>query len=368
MVSNFKRVWIWLVLMVTTCLGWAHDPKLSGIGIATLGGKTTIAVQVHLANLAGADLTSEIAKRLDLKLNGESYVPTNPSVRIDKVQGVAYWTATYPKPIINFEVGHRLFPEDPGSRTIVSVTQEGKEVSETILDASFPSLKSASQGTSPATLGIVGQFLRLGIFHIFTGPDHILFILGLVLMGGSLKALLKTVTAFTLAHSITLTVAATGLWVPPSRIIEPLIALSIVAVALENLRRKSKDGRDWRPIIAFSFGLIHGFGFAGGLTEAGLPQNALGWALVSFNLGVECAQASIVLLAVPLLANLAKHRPVISRRVIVLGSCAISLAGAYWFVDRLHATNESTAQASLIQIRIQDLRPSTARLWKPNLV
>src|SRR5207253_3881193 len=105
-------------------------------------------------------------------------------------------------------------------------------------------------------------------------------------------------------------------------------------VAFENLRAR-KEGRDWRPLIAFGFGLIHGFGFAGGLTEAGIPHAALGWALASFNIGVECAQASIVLLVTPLLATLATKRPVASRRLIVAGSLGIALAGAFWFVDRV---------------------------------
>ena len=180
------------------------------------------------------------------------------------------------------------------------------------------------------------RFVREGVLHIFGGPDHILFVLGLLLLGGTLKSLIKTVTAFTVAHSITLTVAATGLWNPGPRYVEPLIALSIVAIALENLRRNGKTAkRDLRPWFAFGFGLIHGFGFAGALAEVGLPKEALGVALASFNIGVEIGQVTIVLAAAPALALLSARKPAISRNVVVAGSTLIGICGAFWFVTRV---------------------------------
>ncbi len=301
------------------------------------GGSAVVAVQVHLAKLGAGDPGSQIAARLALVVNGQPFVASKPDVVVDSSAGVAYWRASYPGVIKTFSVAHRLFPEDNGSRTIVSVTKEGQDVEETLVDATHPTYVFGAGGArmvAERPLHVISQFWRLGIMHIFTGPDHILFIFGLILLGGGLKALLKTVTAFTVAHSITLTVAATGLWSPPSRYIEPLIALSIVAVAFENLRQR-KEGKDWRPLIAFGFGLIHGFGFAGGLTEAGIPHAALGWALASFNIGVECAQASIVLAVTPVLAYLARVKPKVSYRVVWTGSIMIALAGAFWFIDRV---------------------------------
>ena len=329
-----KRLFVGLFLVCAAVFGWAHDPQLSGIGIAMNGNSALIAVQVHLSKLGRGDLRSQISRRLSLTVNGSAFVPDRADLFVDKDQGIAYWRASYDGAIRSFSVSRRLFPEDPGTRTIVSVTKDGKDVQETILDEAHPSMSFGGAETG-GVRSVVCQFWQLGIMHIFTGPDHILFILGLILLGGSLRSLLKTVTAFTVAHSITLTVAATGLWTPASKYVEPLIALSIVAVAFENLRRK-RDGADWRPLIAFGFGLIHGFGFAGGLTEAGLPHSALGWALVSFNVGVECAQASIVLFVTPWLAALAKSKPLVSYRVVTSGSIAIALAGAFWFVERIH--------------------------------
>jgi hypothetical protein len=187
----------------------------------------------------------------------------------------------------------------------------------------------------------------MGAEHILSGADHILFILGLLCLGGTLRSLLYTVTAFTLAHSVTLTIAATGIFVPSPKFIEPAIALSIVAVAVDNIRiltsnwsaastsagASNKD--DLRPYFALGFGLIHGFGFAGALAEAGLARENLGIALASFNIGVEIGQAAIILVVAPLLAYLAMKRPHLFKRVVLVTSIVIALIGGFWFIARL---------------------------------
>jgi hydrogenase/urease accessory protein HupE len=326
-----------LVAMFLSVFCWAHDPQLSGIGVVMKGNSAIIAVQAHLKKFVGLEPSSQITNRLALSINGQPFKAAHPEMSVDQANGVVYWRANYAGVVKTFSVAQRLFPEDAGSRTIVSVTRDGAALQETIVDRSHPKMEfggTSTRGARMSVWNVITQFVGLGIMHIFTGPDHILFILGLILLGGGLKPLLKTVTAFTIAHSITLTVAATGIWAPPSKFVEPLIALSIVAVAIENLRKR-KDTRDWRPLIAFGFGLIHGFGFAGGLIEACLPHGAIGWALASFNIGVECAQASIVLAVTPLLAMLANAKPKISYRVVVAGSVAIAMAGGLWFIDRI---------------------------------
>ena len=135
------------------------------------------------------------------------------------------------------------------------------------------------------------------------GPDHILFLVGLLLLGGTWMTLLRIVTAFTIGHSITLSLAALNIVTPPATIIEPAIALSIVFVGADNLVRG--DGRDLRAWVALVFGLVHGFGFANVLREFGLPREALGWSLFSFNFGVEIGQVAIVLVVASLLAAVA---------------------------------------------------------------
>jgi hydrogenase/urease accessory protein HupE len=186
-------------------------------------------------------------------------------------------------------------------------------------------------------------YISLGVHHIFTGFDHILFVIGLILAGGKLRQLLRIITAFTIAHSITLTLAVLNIFAPPSRVIEPLIALSIVCIGVDNIfnfKQENQENanvqiKDWRPMFAFGFGLIHGFGFAGALQEFGLPRTQLIPALISFNGGVEIGQAIIVVSIAPILAWIAKKSLGSRKKVIIIGSIIISLAGLFWFVQRI---------------------------------
>ena len=164
----------------------------------------------------------------------------------------------------------------------------------------------------------------------------ILFVIGLMLLGGSLPRLLKIVTSFTIAHTITLVLASLGIVNPPPRLVEPTIALSIIYIGIETLWALKRQ-RDARARIAFGFGLVHGFGFAGVLREFGLPSSALGWALGSFNIGVEVGQACFVLAVAPLLAWVQKRDPHMARRIVTVMSVVIIAAGTYWFIERLLA-------------------------------
>ncbi|MBX3222435.1 MAG: HupE/UreJ family protein [Labilithrix sp.] len=176
-----------------------------------------------------------------------------------------------------------------------------------------------------------GSFFRMGIEHILTGYDHLVFILGLVLARARLRSLLTIVTAFTLAHSITLALAVLDVWAPSSRIVEPAIALSIAYVGVENFFVKDASRR-WK--ITFPFGLIHGFGFAGALQEIALPRAAVPTALVSFNLGVEAGQLAVLALLLPLVLFL-REKTWFEPRGARLLSGAVALAGGIWFVARV---------------------------------
>jgi hypothetical protein len=147
--------------------------------------------------------------------------------------------------------------------------------------------------------GTFVSYLRLGVEHILLGFDHVLFVVALILRGGRLLSLVAIVTAFTVAHSITLALSVLGLVTFPAQIVEPAIALSIAYVAFENLTMKNVVSRRW--VVSFLFGLVHGFGFAGALAEVGLPASGLAAALVGFNLGVEAGQALIVGVMLPLI-------------------------------------------------------------------
>ena len=185
------------------------------------------------------------------------------------------------------------------------------------------------------TLGVPSSSFRgivaLGIEHILTGWDHLLFLFGMVLMATRMRAVLKVVTAFTVAHSLSLALAVVGVLAPSPRWVEPLIALSIAYVGIENLVMKDLEKR-WR--IAFGFGLLHGFGFAGGLQDIGASKADLPLALLGFNLGVEAGQLAVLVVLLPLLALMRRSerawwvaKPALSALVVV--------PGLVWFALRL---------------------------------
>ena len=175
-----------------------------------------------------------------------------------------------------------------------------------------------------------GSFFPLGIEHILTGYDHLLFLLALMLRGGGLWSLLKIITAFTIAHSITLALAALDVVVLPGAFVESVIALSIAYVALENLLPRYAVSRRWA--VSFLFGLVHGFGFSSVLREIGLPKENLVLSLLNFNLGVEAGQLTVVLLAVPILMRLRSRKWEPS--VVATVSGVILAVGLALFIDR----------------------------------
>jgi hypothetical protein len=265
-----------------------------------------------------------------------------------------------------FEIHAALFPYDPNHQTFVNVYEDDALAHQAIFDSRRTSLEYF-RGTPQGAFAVVRKFIAEGIHHIVIGPDHVLFLIGLLLLGGRLMMLVRIVTAFTVAHSITLSLAVLNLVNPSSRIVEPAIALSIIYVGADNLlvgvarfrtdvgsafRRTtgrlkpaptscgtgSKEARDVRAWIAFTFGLIHGFGFASVLKEMDLPRQALGWSLASFNVGVEIGQLGIVAIVASALAAVRHRSEAMGRRLALAGSVGVIAAGAYWFVERMFFT------------------------------
>jgi len=188
------------------------------------------------------------------------------------------------------------------------------------------------------TLAIALDFLKQGIGHILSGADHLLFVFGLLMLVRSSWTLVKTITAFTIAHSITLAAATLGYVQPPVAPIEAAIALSIVFLAVEIVRayRGGTSLAIRHPwVVAFVFGLLHGFGFASALSAAGLPPSAVPLALVSFNIGVEVGQlafVALVLLLARAFRGLIRRLP---RTAELLPAYAVGSLGAFWLVQRL---------------------------------
>lgn len=225
-----------------------------------------------------------------------------------------------------------LFPYDPLHQTFINVYEEDQLRQQFVFSVQATE-RTYYSGTTQGAMAVMRTFIPSGVEHILIGPDHILFLIGLLLLGGGWKALIRIVTAFTVGHSITLSLAALGLVEPPARLVEPAIALSIVFVGADNLVRGG--GRDLRAWIALVFGLVHGFGFAYVLREFGLPREALGWSLFSFNVGVEIGQLAIVLVVASLLEGVRRWSSQAGQRVAYAGSVIVIAAGAYWFVERV---------------------------------
>lgn len=218
-----------------------------------------------------------------------------------------------------------------GHRHLLTATAPSATV-HGVLYAAEPELMLAE--TNPRAdrpRGVATAMLRLGVEHILAGYDHLLFLFAVILVGGSLRPLLGVVTAFTLAHSVTLAIAAAGLWTPHPAVVEPAIALSIAYVGLKNCVAPDVRRR-WR--LTFLFGLVHGFGFAGALREVELPAGELPLALAAFNAGVEAGQLAVLALGLPLVSWLTA-RSWFRHGGLQAASGAIAATGLWWFVVRL---------------------------------
>jgi hydrogenase/urease accessory protein HupE len=307
----------------------AHPLQVTTITVNLHEKLAQVTAVLHLSQLAGANPETVIAERLRLRLDGVRFRPSQTSLTFDRFNDTVTWQGQEARPASSVAIDAPLFPDYPGDTTVVLVYRNGQLVDTAALSQDVP---SAILGETAGA--VFRRFIDMGIHHILSGPDHVLFVFGLLLAGGTLRGLLGVVTAFTVAHSITLSVTALQIGSLPPRLVEPVIALSIVAVGVENVRRRNV-GFERRIWFAFGFGFFHGFGFAGALADAGLPRHTIGWALASFNIGVEIGQACIVLVAVPLLQALSRFTPALSNAVVRYASMGIAAAGVVWFVERL---------------------------------
>jgi hydrogenase/urease accessory protein HupE len=201
-----------------------------------------------------------------------------------------------------------------------------------------PQQPTAVIPSQQSTWGVAGVYLKLGVEHILTGFDHLLFVLALFIISRSMWLLVKTVTAFTLAHSITLALATLGVVHVPSKPVEAMIALSIVFVAAEIVHaRQGREGlaasAPW--IVAFTFGLLHGLGFAGALSEVGLPQGHIPMALFFFNVGVEIGQLLFVSAVTAVVAAIRWSRVRLPHWIELLPPYAIGSVAMFWVIQRV---------------------------------
>lgn len=303
---------------------------------ALLGGSPDSAPDVGAVMPRLKELAPSLYK---VSAGGADLAPRSAEVELREEDGVGF-LLVYPRPKdgpLRFDaVFLGKLPAD--HRTALTLKDANDKVLRTeVLTARASSLEAAQTGTAASAAGRSASFwsfLKLGVEHILTGYDHLLFLCGLLVACRRFSTAAKIVTCFTLAHSLTLALAALDVVSLPSRVVEPLIAASIVFVAVENLVRRGEPG--WRWALTFALGLVHGFGFAGALKEAGLGSSGAGLLvpLFSFNLGVELGQAGVAVIVLPLLWKL-RELPAFERYGRNVISAAIALAGAWWFVTRL---------------------------------
>ena len=365
--SRVARGAILVVLFSLLPLQYAkgHDPGLSSLTIRqrTNGLEATLTLAVRdAAQLAELDedhdgivtqaefaqtrsqLETAVARQLFIAADGKIAKHSSIHSRLDGNNNVEvrldFGTTTFSsleiqsKLIASLALGHRQYLEVQNLR--------GKTIFERLLSAAANRATMQRPHTDASTAGLEAvrsftNFLCLGVKHILTGYDHLLFLFGLLVVARGFASSLGIITSFTIAHSITLAVATLHPVQIPSRIVEPLIAASIVFVGIENLLRG--DIPTARRMVAFGFGLIHGFGFASALREAGIGSGIGGilLPLFSFNLGVELGQIMVAALAVPIIWKL-RENPMFIGRWAPACSAAVVLLGSFWFVQRVWMT------------------------------
>jgi len=219
---------------------------------------------------------------------------------------------------------------------LLTVERLDGEKLQTVLSPRSPSFTVPAR---PSRWEVVRGYLTLGMEHILTGPDHLLFVFGLLLLVSASRLLLQTITAFTLGHSLTLSAAALHAANVPSRPVEVLIALSVLTLAVELARDVERPTmlRRCPWAMAVAFGLLHGFGFAGALAEAGLPAGDIPLALVSFNGGIELGQLAFVGVVLTAGALLGRWLPALAARSVLLAVYAMGILSAFWCFERVAA-------------------------------
>lgn len=343
----------------------AHDPGLSSLTIRQrangLEATLTLAVKdaAQFVELdkdrdgvvtqgefaqAQSQLESVVARQIVIAADGKVAKHSSIHSHLDLNNNVEVLLNFDAVGFFNLEVQSKLIASLPlGHREYLQIqNSSGEPIFERLLsateDRATVQRSHASATAVPfESVRSFANFLSLGVKHILTGYDHLLFLFGLLLVARGFLSSLGIITSFTIAHSITLAMATLHLVQIPSRIVEPLIAASIVFVGIENLLRG--DIPKARRLVPFGFGLIHGFGFASALREAGIGSGTGGiiLPLFSFNLGVELGQIMVAALALPIIWKL-RENPIFIARWAPACSAAVVLLGSFWFVQRVWLT------------------------------
>jgi hydrogenase/urease accessory protein HupE len=318
----------------------AHDPGLSALDVQVDGHQTAAVLSLSAADAAligGAEGTGRLAlDSIVLLADGRPVAGSVEQIWSDENRGVHARLLYEPSTTTRLTVRSSIpvkFP--PGHREFLSIrSQDGRVISQRMLDARFTEVTTSVAASSPNTGVTAVRFVALGVAHILTGYDHLLFLAAVLVVIRRWRDVIQTITAFTVAHSITLALATFGVVDVPPRIVEPLIAASIVYVGLENLGR-TVDASRWK--VTFGFGLIHGLGFATALRDLGIGAGGtagVALPLASFNGGVEVGQIAVALVLVPFCWKLSAT-PRARLQFATAGSLLVVVAGSYWLIQRV---------------------------------
>jgi hydrogenase/urease accessory protein HupE len=283
----------------------------------------------------GPEFVALMAERLRLAADGQALeigswstaeaLPDRQSIQVRA-------RASLPSTPAVIRVTARLFPYDPAHQTFVNFYERDEITVQTILDVSRAEFTYYT-GTARGIWSVVRTLAGAGLTHILAGPDHLLMLLGLLLIGTTRKTMMVIATAFTIGHVLSVGLGVLNVANPPSRLVEPAIALSIVYVGVDNLM--VHGGRDIRAWISFAFGVIHGFGFVTVLRAMDLPRSALFWSIAAFNIGVEVGQVVAAVIIAAAIMALRSRSEDAGNRLAFAGSLVVIVAGTLWFFQRV---------------------------------
>lgn len=312
----------------------AHDVSRSDSKVEIQGREVRVRLTLNVTELKNVTgpVPDAILQHYSVGSPGPPSQVSPPQVRVEKYELIPGNLAQtqilylFPHDVTALQVESTLYQIMPAGHQHLMTVRLNGTLHETILDARTQ--KATFTGVQSTNLQTLWRFVLLGIEHIFTGYDHLAFLLGLLVATATLGSLVKIITSFTIAHSITLALATFSVVILPSRLTESLIALSIAYVAAENLFNFRAMKRYY---ITFLFGLVHGFGFSSVLREMDLPRSGLALSLFSFNAGVEIGQITFVVVIFPLVQDLVSSG---WKRLKPAVSIGIGCLAAWWFVER----------------------------------
>ena len=370
--NRLRRGWVAVLLGLGVCgVASAHDPGISTaqgqfratgleilVGFAPADAEQLLPPEARVSGkwtqaefVAAQPLLAGLAPQiLELRTSGGAIAPSETRVELaagDALNFFLFFPLTQPGVVTlrscqlgALPAGHRQFviiADEHGStlaKKLLSAKDDGLEISLRPAGGAVEAGGRVTVAAEPAETPTFWGFLQLGVEHIWTGYDHLLFLFALLVVCRSFRSIVAIITCFTLAHSITLALATLEVVNLPSRFVEPAIAASIVFVGLENLVRRGAEPKG-RWALTFGFGLIHGFGFASVLKDLGVGQGGQGLAmpLFTFNAGVEVGQVVVAAIVLPIVWRLRKNQTFLRRGVPAL-SAVIAGAGLYWFLER----------------------------------